>query len=162
MCAFCHHKRLTFELSWPGGLPLALRLSEGLGAACRALMCVSSWWKAPPGYGDKKTEHCVCRGEHPERCLIEQYLLSPVFNEALAVGHLSSLRSKPRLQYRQWTQPAEPGLNNDYANGYKVRDAKLQVVCPAPTLEIPCYDGKKPADHEHYDGEVQEKYCICN
>ena len=81
-------KCTAYRQAGPGGLPLALCLSEGLGVAAR---CTAyAWWVAPPRTGDECSEDCVNQREDPQRSLVVEQALNPVLNESALVAYLAS------------------------------------------------------------------------
>ena len=74
------------------GLPLALRLSEGLGVAARGMAWV--WWIAPPCPSNKGAKDGVDQRKGPHGAFVVEQPLNPVLDEAALVANLAGQLSQ--------------------------------------------------------------------
>lgn len=154
-------KCTAYHRSGPGGMPLALRLIEGLGAAGTAVEFLGSWWKVPPRRDNKQPKHGVYEREDPERCLVVQNLLNPMRNKACTVRSLARLLAQPRLQDGERTEPAKPSLGYNDTDCDDVRDTEQRRIDPMPVSHV-AYEHEAQTAHDKHDyREVRQQHCIC-
>ncbi len=78
------------------GLPFGLNLGEE--SVVTLMPRSAAWWETPPSPGHQRTEGRVGKREHPERRLVVEHSLNPVFDEAAFIAHFSSPQPKRGLK----------------------------------------------------------------
>ena len=85
-------KCTAYRQAGPGGLPLALCLSEGLVVAARCWARGGS--KAPPCPSNKSTKDGIDQRKDPQGAFVIEQPLNPVLDEAALIAKLASLLSQ--------------------------------------------------------------------
>ncbi len=128
---------------------------EGSGTA--ALNSAAPWRIAPPCPSHKGTEDRVGKSEDPQRSLVEEQVLNPMFNETALIGGLTGLLTQARLKVSEHAVLPEPCLQNHDGNGENVSRAQPEVVDPSPATPVADKNSRQTQDDKHHHCEMQQK-----
>lgn len=86
----------------------------------------------PPTRDDGEGEEAVTNGEDPERRVEEEDLLQPVGDKGALIGGVARFLAEEHFQGGERADDAEPGLDDDKADGGEVAETESAVPHPRP------------------------------
>lgn len=118
------------------------------------------WRPPPPSHHNSEGKQGVSEGEYPTGCLVKEYAMHPVLNEAAKVYALPRLNAQPVFQGGEGAFNAQPAFSNHDANCQQVQCSKPPAIDPPPMHSVAHCDQQQARDNEQHDGEMNQQHRV--